>query len=399
MEVKYTMVERRRYLDKLEAFKNKSVIKIITGVRRCGKSTLLKQFAEHLRQQGVKDDAILFIQLDRLENEYLRDYHALYQEIMKFRREGEMQYIFLDEVQMVPEFQKAVLSLFEQEQLDLYLTGSNASLLSGELATLLSGRYVEIAMLPLSFAEYCKLTGAMPSQGWNAYFRYGGFPYLPQIEGEDEKRDYLQGIYHTVLLKDIIERHKVQDSYVLESILRFLMDNIGNLTTSKKIADSLTSFGRKTTSMTVEKYLRTLEEAFILYRANRYDIQGKQHLKFAGKYYVVDTGLRWLLLGNRGRDIGHVLENMVFLELLRRGAHVFVGKLGDGEVDFVAEKGGSRAYYQVSASVLDEVTYEREFAPLKKIKDNYPKFVLTLDTMPMEDEGIQQINLLDFLLA
>lgn len=393
------MVERHRYLDKLEKFKNKSVIKIITGVRRCGKSTLLKQFAERLRRQGVEDASIRFIQLDRLENEHLREYHALYQEIMEHRQAGRMQYVFLDEVQLVPEFQKAVLSLFEQEGLDLYLTGSNASLLSGELATLLSGRYVEIAMLPLSFAEYCELTGVRPAQGWSPYFRCGGFPYLSQIEGEDEKRDYLQGIYHTVLLKDIIERHKVQDPYVLESVLRFLMDNVGNIVTSKKMADSLTSFGRKTTSVTVEKYLRTLEEAFILYRVGRYDIQGKQHLRFAGKYYVVDTGLRWLLLGDRGRDIGHVLENIVFLELLRRGYHVFIGKFGTGEVDFVAEKGGSRMYYQVSASILDEATYERELAPLKKIKDNYPKFVLTLDTLPMEDEGIRQVNLLEFLLS
>lgn len=393
------VVERRRSLEKLEKFKDKSVIKIITGVRRSGKSTLLRQFAQRLRAQGVEDASILFIQLDRLENEHLREYHALYQEIMKHRRAGCMQYIFLDEVQLVPEFQRTVLSLFEQERLDLYLTGSNASLLSGELATLLSGRYVEIAMLPLSFAEYCELANTAPAQAWNTYVRCGGFPYLSQIEGEDEKRDYLQGIYHTVLLKDIIERHNVQDPYVLESLLRFLMDNVGNLVTSKKIADSLTSFGRKTSPMTVEKYLRTLEEAFILYRVSRFDIQGKQHLRFAGKYYVVDTGLRWLLLGDRGRDLGHVLENIVYLELLRRGNHVFIGKFGDGEIDFVAEKGGARTYYQVSASILDPMTYERELAPLKKIKDNYPKFILTLDTLPMEDEGIRQINLLDFLLA
>lgn len=392
-------VERQRYLEKLEKFKDQSVIKIITGVRRCGKSTLLKQFAVHLRKQGVSDNSIFFIQLDRLENEHLLEYHALYREIMAHRHAGQMQYVFLDEVQLVPEFQKAVISLFEQDNLDLYLTGSNASLLSGELATLLSGRYVEIAMLPLSFAKYCKLTREAPQQAWPMYFRCGGFPYLPNLAGEDEKRDYLQGIYHTVLLKDIVERHKVQDPFILESILRFLLDNVGNLTTSKKIADSLTSFGRKTTSTTVEKYLRTLEEAFILYRASRYDIQGKQHLKFTGKYYVVDPGIRWLLLGNRGRDIGHVLENLVYLELLRRGFRVFVGKFGDSEVDFVAEKGGRRNYYQVSASILDPATYERELAPLERIRDNYPKYILTLDTLPMEDEGIRQVNLLDFLLS
>lgn len=249
-------------------------------------------------------------------------------------------------------------------------------------------------MLPLSFSEYCELLKAEPSQAWNFYFRFGGFPYLP---GEEEKRDYLQGIYHTVLLKDIVERYKVQDPYILESILRFLFDNVGNMTTSKKISDSLTSFGRKTTPVTVEKYLRTLEDAFILYRADRYDIQGKQHLRFTEKYYGVDMGLHWLLLGDRGRDIGHVLENITYLELLRQGCQVYVGKVGNLKVDFIAEKAGCKAYYQVAASILDPATFEREITPLKRIKDNYPKYILTMDTLPMEEDGIRQINVLEFL--
>ena len=391
------MVLRHQYLNKLAKLKDKAVIKIITGVRRCGKSTLLRQFADQLKQQGIPESSIIFIQLDRVENEELREYHVLYKTILAACRPGQKSYVFLDEVQLVPDFQKAVISLFEKEDIHIYLTGSNASLLSGELATLLSGRYIEISMLPLSFSEYCQLLQKNPSQAWNPYFRFGGFPYLPNLPGEEEKRDYLQGIYHTVLLKDIIERHKVQDPYILESILRFLFDNVGNATTSKKIADSLTSYGRKTSPVTVEKYLRTLEEAFILYRADRYDIQGRQHLRFTEKYYVVDMGLRWLLLGDRGRDIGHVLENIIYLELLCRGCQVYVGKVGSLEVDFIAEKGSSRTYIQVAASVLDPATFEREITPLKRIKDNYPKYILTLDTLPMEEDGIRQINVLDFL--
>lgn len=393
------MVLRRQYLDKLMKLKDKAIIKIVTGVRRCGKSTLLRQFADQLRKQGVPASAIIFIQLDRLENENLRDYHALYAAVLEKCDLQEKNYVFLDEVQLVPQFQKAVISLFEQENIDIYLTGSNASLLSGELATLLSGRYIEISLLPLSFGEYCELLQEDSAKAWPSYFRLGGFPYLPNLPGEEEKRDYLQGLYHTVLLKDIVERHKIQDPFILESVLHFLFDNVGNLTTSKKIADTLTSFGRKTTSVTIEKYLNALVQAFILYRVGRYDIQGKQHLKLSGKYYGVDMGVRWLLLGDGGRDIGHVLENIVYLELRRRGYQVYIGKIGELEIDFIAEKNGSKVYYQVAASILDPATYEREMAPLKKVRDNYPKYVLTLDTLPMEDDGIKQQNMIDFLLS
>lgn len=391
------MALRHQYLEKLEKLRDKDIIKIITGVRRCGKSTLLRQFSDSLIAKGVPRSSIIYIQLDRIESEPLLEYHALYRKILESCDEGAKNYVFLDEVQLVPDFQKAVVSLFERKNMDIYLTGSNAGLLSGEMATLLSGRYIEISMLPLSFAEYAELTGEDTQKAWPSYFRYGGFPYLPNIPGEDEKRDYLQGLYHTVLLKDIMERHKVQDPYILESVLRFLFDNTGNLTNTKKIADSLTSYGRKTTPVTVEKYLRALEDAFIIYRVGRYDLQGKQHLKMVGKFYVVDMGLRWLLLGNRGRDIGPVLENIVFLELLRRGCRVYVGRMKDMEIDFIAEKNGDRAYYQVAASIMDPASYEREMKPLKEVNDNYPKYVLTMDTLPMDEDGIRQKNILDFL--
>ena len=279
------MVQRKRYLDKLIKARDKQIIKVVTGVRRCGKSTLLQQFQAYLRQQGVEDKQIISLNFERLENEPLLEYHALYEHIRQRLVPGQMTYIFLDEIQAVPDFQKAVDSLFVLEHTDLYITGSNAHMLSGDLATLLSGRYMEIQMLPLSFGEYLELTGGDRRDVWNRYFVNGAFPYTARIEEEEVRRDYLQGIYHTVLLKDIVERKRIQDVSLLESVVRFLFDNVGNIVSSKKIADSLTSFGRKTTSATVENYIHALEEAFILYRAGRYDIKGKQYLKSLEKYY------------------------------------------------------------------------------------------------------------------
>lgn len=392
------MVQRKQYLDKLIKSKDKQIIKVVTGVRRCGKSTLLQQFQTYLRQQGVEEKQIIFLNFEKLENEPLLEYHALYAYVKERLVMGQTTYIFLDEIQVVPEFQKAVDSLFVLDHTDLYITGSNAHMLSGDLATLLSGRYMEIQMLPLSFAEYLELSGGDRRDAWNKYFVNGAFPYAARIEEEEVRRDYLQGIYHTVLLKDIVERKRIQDVSLLESVIRFLFDNVGNMVSSKKIADSLTSFGRKTTSATVESYIHALEEAFILYRAGRYDIKGKQYLKSLEKYYLVDQGLRNLVSGRQGGDVGHVLENVVYLELRRRGYQVFIGKVGNQEIDFVAGKGEDRAYYQVSASILDQQTYQREMAPLKAVKDHYPKYIVTLDEIPMGEDGIRQINAIEFLL-
>lgn len=394
----YMMVERTIYISKLIKAKDKQIIKVVTGVRRCGKSTLLEQFCNYLRGQGVSEKQIVFLNFERVENEPLLDYHVLYDHIKKRLVPDRMTYVFLDEVQMVPDFQKAVDSLFIMKNVDVYITGSNAYMLSGELATLLSGRYIEIKMLPLSFAEYNKLVGGERHDAWKEYFRNGGFPYTASIPDEDIKRDYLQGIYHTVLLKDIVERKKIQDVPLLESVIRFLFDNVGNIVSPKKISDSMTSYGRKTTSVTVENYINALQESFILYKASRYDIKGKQHLKSLEKYYLVDQGLRRLLLGDKNADIGYILENIVYLELLRRGYQVYIGKIGELEVDFVAQKGDDRVYYQVAASVMDPATFQREITPLKKINDHYPKLIVTMDELTMGEDGIRQVNVIDFLL-
>ena len=393
------MVQRKQYLDKLIQLKDKQMIKVVTGVRRSGKSTLLLQFQEYLREQGVDGNQIIFLNLEKLENEPLLEYHALYNYIKERLTPGRMTYIFLDEIQNVSGFQKAVDSLFVMEWTDVYITGSNARMLSGELATLLSGRYMEIQMLPLSFAEYYALIGGDRREAWNTYFVNGGFPYTAYIEEEDIRRDYLQGIYHTVLLNEIVERKRIEDVNLLESVVRFLVDNVGNIVSSKKIADSLTSYGRKTTSATVENYIRALEESFILYRAGRYDVKGKQHLKSLEKYYLVDQGFRGMLFGSSSRDIGHILENIVYLELLRRGYQVWVGKVGSQEIDFVAGKGSDRVYYQVAASILEEQTYQREITSLKMVNDHYPKYIITMDEVPMGEDGIRQVNVVDFLLG
>ena len=393
------MVKREGYLDKIKKLKDKQVIKVVTGVRRCGKSTLLQQFRDYLRECGVDNSHIIAINFEDLAFEHLHDYKALYSYVTERLVPGQMTYVFLDEIQTVSDFQKAVDSLFIQENVDVYITGSNAHMLSGELATLLSGRYIEIRMLPLSFAEYYELVGGDRRTAWNSYFAHGGFPYTAQLDDDAVRRDYLSGIYNTVLLKDIVSRKRIQDVPLLESVIKFLFDNIGNTVSSKKISDSLTSYGRKTTSVTVENYIEALMESFILYKAGRYDIKGKQYLKSLEKYYLVDVGLRRLLLGDKYSDIGHILENIVYLELIRRGYRVRIGKIGNLEIDFVAENGDNRIYYQVAASVLNPSTFAREITPLKKVNDHYPKFIITMDELSINEDGIRQINVIDFLLA
>ncbi|MGV8907253.1 MAG: ATP-binding protein [Acetobacterium sp.] len=393
------MVQRKQYMEKLKKMKDKKIIKVITGIRRCGKSTLLLMFRTYLKECGIEDNQIISVNFEDLANEHLLDYRKLHEYVTKLLIPGKMTYVFLDEVQNVPQFQKAVDSLFIKNDVDVYITGSNAQMLSGELATLLSGRYIEISMLPLSFAEYYEMVGGDQRDAWNRYFKNGGFPYTAAIEDEDIRRDYLMGIYNTVLLKDVVARKRISDIPLLESVIKFLFDNIGNIVSSKKIADSLTSYGRKTTSVTVENYVEALTSAFILYKVNRYDVKGKQHLKSLEKYYLVDIGLRRMLLGDKNADIGHILENIVYLELLRRGYTVDIGKVDDKEIDFIAMTGGDKVYYQVSASILDPATFEREITPLKKVADHYPKFILSMDELSMDNDGIKQVNIVDFLLG
>lgn len=393
------MVKRQQYLEKLKKLKDLQIIKVVTGFRRCGKSTLLTQFEEYLKECGVESSQIISINFEKIEFEHLQNYKAMYDYVVERLHPEKTTYIFLDEVQLVEDYQKAVDSLFVRDKVDLYITGSNARMLSGELATLLSGRYVEIEMLPLSFAEYYELVGGDKRDAWKRYFTNGGLPYTAYINDEDIMHDYLLGIYNTVLLKDVVERKKIQDIPLLRSVVKFLFDNIGNIVSSKKISDSLVSYGRKTTSVTVENYIESLSEAYVVYKAERYDVKGKQHLKSLEKYYAVDMGLRKLLLGQKNTDIGHILENIVYFELVRRGFEVCIGKVDDLEIDFIAEKDGDKEYYQVSASVLDPNTFEREIEPLRRVHDNYPKYIVTMDEITSNNEGIKQINVIDFLFG
>lgn len=392
------MIERKQYLNRMIALKDKKIIKILTGVRRCGKSTMLSLYKRYLLSHGVEERCIHYINFEDLQFEPLQEYHRLHDAIVNMLVPDKMNYIMLDEVQMVPDFQKAVDSLFLRDNVDLYLTGSNAYLLSGELATLLSGRYVEIAMLPFSFREFYQVIGGDPNAAFQTYFWKGGLPYGIQLSDEHAWMEYMNGIYNTVILKDVVARQKIADIDLLTRLIRFLADNIGNIVSSNKIANTLSSSGRRTTAATIDNYIRAFKEALLLYEANRYDVRGKQRLKSLGKFYLADPGFRTVSIGKSTSDIGHVLENIIYLELIRREFQVYIGKMDALEVDFVARKGDEIIYYQVAASIMDKNTFDREFAPLRQIKDNYPKYVITLDTLPMSENGIRQINAVDFLL-
>lgn len=395
------MIERTQYLQKLIGYQDKRLIKIITGVRRCGKSTLFLLYQQHLRAQGVSNAQIHSVNFEDMQFAPLCDAKRLHDYLIERLVPDKMNYIFLDEIQNVPDYQRAVDSLYIRNNVDLYLTGSNAYLLSGDLATLLSGRYVEIQMLPLSFREYVSTfpdRTDLPRK-YRDYLQGSAFPYALSLQGPAQVTDYLSGIYHTVLLKDIVARRNITDVAMLESVIRFMADNIGNLCSIKKISDTLTSAGRKISTHTVANYLSALEDGYILYRAGRYDVKGKQHLKTLEKYYLVDMGLRSFLLGPGHADVGHVLENIVYLELLRRGNQVAIGKVDANEVDFVTMGGQGRMYYQVSASVRDAATLARELRPLDAIQDHYPKVLLTLDDDPQAwHNGIRQRYVLDWLL-
>lgn len=397
------VIQRTEYLNKLIAFKDKQLIKVITGVRRCGKSTLLKIYQEWLRTQGVEESQIISLNFEDIDYEELTDYKKLYVYLKKYLTAGKMTYIFLDEVQHVQDFPKAVDSLYIKENIDIYITGSNAYMLSSEIATLISGRYVQIEMLPFSFKEYMESTGSMEERSikYREYLENSSFPYALELQGHpDEIRDYLEGIYNSIVVKDIVNRRKITDTMMLKSVLRFIFDNIGNPLSSKKIADTMTSDGRKIDAKTVEKYLEALSESYIIYQAKRYNIKGKQYLKTLEKYYIVDIGMRFMLLGSRQADAGHILENVIYLELLRRGYDVYVGKLGEYEVDFVAQNSKGTVYYQVALTVRDKKTLERELKPLMSIRDHYPKFILTLDEDPeTQYDGIRRINARDWLLG
>lgn len=401
-------IKRPEYLDWLIRWKEQQIIKVVSGIRRCGKSTLFEIFQQHLLKNGVAPEQIISINFEDIEYEDLHEYRALYKYIVDRLLPDKMNYIFLDEIQHVSQYQKAVDSLFIKKNCDLYLTGSNAYFMSGELATLLTGRYIELSMLPLSFKEFCEgldgeHSGLSIQEKFELYLTIGSFPYTLRYQSAVmDARKYMQAIYEGILLNDIVKRYRIADVNMLESITKFMMHNIGNRTSPSKIANTMTSNMRKIDTKTVDHYLRGLTDSLMFYEARRYNIKGKEFLSTMNKYYVADVGMRNTLAKGRDSDIGHILENIVYLELRRRGFEVYVGQLGpDGEVDFVAMKDGKLEYYQVSETTLDENVLRRELTPLQKIRDNYPKYLLTLDSLfgEMDYEGIQKTNVLGWLLA
>ena len=396
------MIERNEYLDVLKRFKDKDLIKVITGIRRCGKSTLFEIYKEYLLENGVDNSQIISINLEDLKYNFIENYMDLYNYINDNLKSDKKNYLFIDEVQIIKYFEKAVDSIYLNKNVDIYITGSNANLLSSELATLLSGRYIEVKMLPLSFKEYKSATNIEDNEElYKKYISFGSFPYILNFDNEDDASLYISNLYNDLIIKDIMTRKGISDEAMLKSVATFALDNISNLVSSNNIANTMTSNGRPINVKTVEKYLEAFTEAFLLYKASRYDIKGKQYLKTIDKYYVSDLGLRYFILGRKIGDRGYILENVIYLELKRRGYDVYVGKMDDLEVDFVAIKDTGKIYVQVCETLKDNTnnTLQRELNSLRKINDNYEKIILTLDKMPTSnEEGIIVKNTLDWLL-
>lgn len=408
-------IDRKEYLDFLVKSKDRQIIKVVSGVRRCGKSTLFEIYKDFLLENGVAKNQIISINFEDMDYEELTDYKKLYEYIKSKMIENKRNYIFLDEIQHVDKFEKVVDSLFIKENTDLYITGSNAYFMSSELATLLSGRYIELKMLPLSFKEYyqAKLEYEKLEQKenrlsktliqyYNEYIVNSSFPYTLQLDSDLKNiHEYLSGIYNSVLLKDIVARLKISDVMRLESVVKYIFDNIGNLTSLSKIGNTLTSMGRKTDVKTIEKYIRGLTDSLLVHEVSRYNIKGKEFLSTLSKYYVTDLGLRQMILGNRNIDMGHILENVIYLELLRRKGNVYVGQFDKNEIDFVVINSNEIEYYQVALTVLDENTLKRELDAFKNIKDNYPKYLITLDDViaNTDYDGIKVVNALEWLLG
>ena len=397
------MIERQEYLKQLIKFKDTDLIKIVTGIRRCGKSTMFDIYIDYLKKQGVQDNQIIKINIENPEITF-NNYMELYNYVKERLNKEKKTYVFIDEVQNIDDFQKAIDGLYINKNIDLYITGSNAYLLSGELATLISGRYVEIKMLPLSFKEYVSVfdENVDKQEKLLDYFKYGSLPQTVQLFKIDSDLidGYLDGVFSTVIYKDVMKRKNINNKMLLESIIKYIFSNIGSPISTKKISDTLTSMNRATSNHTVENYISALLEAFLLYKVDRFDTKGKNVLSSGYKYYIVDLGFRTHLLGKKaGQDMGHILENIVYLELLRRGYKVYTGKVDDLEIDFVAENKNGLEYYQVSLTTREEKTLERELRPLQKTGDFYPKYLLTMDRdLEADYEGIKKINVIDWLL-
>ena len=397
------LIQREQYLEFLRRHKDQDVIKVVSGVRRCGKSTLFELFKQELLASGVKANQIISINFEDLEYEPLQEYHALHEYIVERLISETPMYVFLDEVQHVPQFEKVVGSLFIKPNVDIYITGSNAYFMSSDIATLLTGRYVQIEMLPLSFKEFHSVysqQNLLDMDIYNLYIEHSSFPRLVHVEDDESIDEYLESILNTVVLKDIVTRLKITDVPLLLDIIKYLLANIGSLINPTKIANTLTSYGRKTDNKTVEKYLQGLKDGLLIYEVDRFDVKVKALLQRNAKYYVVDSAFRKFLLSRTDSDRGHILENIVYLELIRRGYRVYVGHLQNGEIDFVAKKPHRLEYYQVSYTVMEDTTLRRELSPLEQLDDNYPKYLLTMDVLHKTDNhnGIEQKNVLDWLL-
>ena len=412
------MINRPQYLKELLSFKDANLIKIVTGVRRSGKSTLFDLYKQELLQQGVEEKQIQIIKLEELENENLLDYKNLYQHILENIIPNKKNYVFLDEIQNVSDFEKAVRSLFEKGNIDLYLTGSNSKLQSGQWATSLAGRYVEIKMYPLSYKEFYETYSKEAQQNldkiYEDYLTFSSFPYATYFIKQGSKdvlkqiHTYIEGIFNTIILKDVMENSGISEESRLRRVIKFMASCIGSEISNKKISDTITSDGMKIQPQTVENYIDSFKNAHVLYQADRYDVKGKKMLKTLNKFYLVDMGIRQHLLGNKDKDDGHILENIIYLELLRRGYTVYVGKVDikdkDGkikalEVDFVAENENGIEYYQIANTVMDSEVLQRELRPLEAIRDHYPKFILTRDYGTADYNGIKKLNALEWLLG
>ena len=395
--------DRPLYLERLKKWRDHDMIKVISGVRRAGKSTLLEIYRNWLEGVGVPRDRMVAVNFEDPDVPEFSGWREAWAYLKPLLSDIGRTYVFLDEIQRVPEFEKLVDGLYSRKTIDIYITGSNAYLLSGELATYLAGRYVEISMQPLSFAEYCAALKVRDdlARHYVSYLKNSSFPYAVKLGGDPALiADYLDGIYNTVLVKDVLRRRRMSDTGLVDRVARFLFDNIGNVSSLRSIAGSLNALGAKTNANTVDGYVEALCDAFLFRKARRYDIRGKEVLSSGCKYYAADIGLRTRLCGNKVGDTGRILENVVYLELLRRANNVMVGQHDGKEVDFVVRDGSDIRYYQVSETVRVEETRKREFAPLLAIDDNYPKTLITLDEdLPSDINGVRQVNAYDFLLG
>ena len=390
-------VLRKAYIESLKKYKDLDLIKVLTGIRRSGKSTIILQFIEELKKDGLDDTQIVYYNFEKIQDDEIYNYKGLYNKIIEKKIDGKKLYVFLDEIQEVQSFEKTIDSLYLNKEIDIYITGSNANLLSSELATLLTGRYIELKVYPFSFKEYLEATNKNIEDGFNDYMVYGAMPYVTKLNDIEIIKEYLQTLYNTILLKDIVKRKSIKNVGILEDLSRFLCDSIGSIISPKSIADTMTSKGRKVSSITIDNYTTYLCESLLFYQCDRYDIRGKQNLETLSKLYLVDQGFKTILT-KQNANFGHTLENIIYIELLRRNYKVQIGKISDTEVDFICQRFEETKYIQVAASVLDEKTFERELRPLQIIKDNYEKIIITLDTLPIEKDGIKVVNAKEFLL-